>query len=149
MRRTLALLCIAAVLGVVTATSSTCGIGLIAGTTTWCWMPGLWLFAFPVATVFAVVLGFPAALLYRRLGLVRWWQFAVGGAVIAVPFWFEAALPFASPRWQQSGFYDSLNYLGSGLFGGLWFWFLLRWRSKMPFNPTVERDAPQAARPSP
>lgn len=150
MQRTLALLCLAAVLGVVTATTSTCGIGLVAGTTTWCWLPGLWLFAFPIAIAFALVLGFPMALLFRRLGLAHWWQFAIGGTSIAIPFWLEAALPFASARWEQSGFYDSLNYLGSGVFSGLWFWWLYQRPRPMPSNHTVEGDARKSgSRPSP
>ena len=146
MLRILGLSCLAAILGVVTATSSTCGVGLASGTDTWCGLQWVWLVGFPTAIAFALVVGFPAALLYRKLGLTRWWQFLAGGALIATPYWFAMAEPFTSVRWQQSGFFDSLNYLGSGALAGIWFWWLSH---RAPSNPAVKRDAPQAARPLP
>ncbi|MET3918553.1 hypothetical protein ABID97_005384 [Variovorax sp. OAS795] len=61
----------------------------------------------------------------KRWNLKRWWQFALGGLLLAVPFWNELAVPFDSVRWAQSGLFDSLNYLGSGAVGGLVFWLLV------------------------
>ena len=44
--------------------------------------------------------------------------------MFAVPFWYSLAQPFESARWVQSGFFDSINYLGSGVLAGLAFWWL-------------------------
>lgn len=77
-----------------------------------------------MAILCALVLGLPAYAAMRRWNLDRWWQFTLGGFVLAVPFWNELAQPFGSVRWAQSGFFDSLNYLGSGAVGGLVFWLL-------------------------
>ncbi|MDO9334181.1 MAG: hypothetical protein Q7T57_06650, partial [Dehalococcoidales bacterium] len=74
--------------------------------------------------VSAVILGLPAHLAFRRLGLRSWWQFMLGGLIFAVPVWYSLAEPFESPRWIQSGFFDSLNYLGSGAIAGFAFWWL-------------------------
>ena len=146
MLRTLGILCIAAVFGVMAATTSACVIGLATGTNTWCGLPLIWFVGFPVAIVFAIVLGLPAALIFRKFHLTRWWQFSIGGALIAGPFWLDLAQPFASARWQQSGFFDSLIYLGSGTLAGLFFWWLsAKLRPKLS-NPAVNTDAPQAAR---
>ena len=127
--------CLAAILGVVTATGSACGIGLASGTDTWCWLGWVWLIAFPTAIAFALFIGLAAALLYRKLGLTHWWQFLIGGTLIAIPYWLAMAEPFASVRWEQSGFFDSLNYLGSGALGGIWFWWLSR---RAPSNPALQ-----------
>ena len=74
--------------------------------------------------MFAVLLGLPASLLFQKVGFRRWWQFALGGVAFAVPYWYSLAEPFSSPRWAEVGFFDSLNYLGSGLAGGIAFWWL-------------------------
>ena len=124
MLRVIGLLCLAAVIGVAIATAGTCGVGLLTGTSTWCGLPLYWLFGFPPAIAFAVALGFPAYLVFRRLGLRSWWQFTLGGLLSAVPFWYSLAQPFESARWVQSGLFDSLNYLGSGALAGLVFWWL-------------------------
>ena len=122
MLRTIGTLCIAAMLGVVGASSTTCGIGLLSGISTWCGFPLVWLVGFPLAIVTSVVLGFPALIIFRKLGFSQWWQFIIGGLLLAVPVWYELAQPFTSTRWLHAGFFDSLNYLGSGMFGGLAFW---------------------------
>jgi hypothetical protein len=124
MLRVLALLAFAAVLGVVAATSSACAIGLSQGTSTWCGFPLVWPIGIVFAVPVAVVLGLPADALYRKFGLRRWWQFVLGGAVLALPLWYSLAEPFSSPRWQLNGAFDTLNYVGSGVFGGLAYWWL-------------------------
>lgn len=124
MLRIIGLLCLAAIIGVTVATASTCGVGLLDGTGTWCGLPLYWLFGFPPAAACAVGLGLPAYLVFRRFGLLSWWNFMLGGLLIAVPFWYLLAQPFESARWVQSGFFDSLNYLGSGALAGLAFWWL-------------------------
>ena len=119
MLRAVLLLAIAAVIGVVAATSGACAVGLATGTSTWCSFPLVWpigiIFAVPVAILFGV----PTDLLYRKAGLRRWWQFVVGGSLLAVPLWCALAQPFTSARWQTSGLFDSLNYIGSGAIAGL------------------------------
>jgi len=122
------LLCIAAVAGVIAATSLTCAVGLATGTDTWCSMLTP-LVGTPIAIACALVAGLPAYLLFRSLRLSQWWQFALGGALIALPLWYEFATPFNSARWAHAGAFDTLNYLGSGLLAGLAFYLLLRvWR---------------------
>jgi hypothetical protein len=130
MLRVMLLLALAAVIGVVGATSSACVIGLSSGTGTWCGFVLVW----PIGIIFAVpvalLLGAPADLLYRKAGLRRWWQFVLGGSLLSLPLWYELAQPFASARWQASGLFDSLNYIGSGALGGLAYWWLSIRRAK-------------------
>jgi hypothetical protein len=124
MRHVLLLLTLASVIGVVGATSSACVLGLASGTSTWC---GFWL-VWPIGVIYAipvaVLFGVPAEFLYRRAGFQRWWQFVLGGVVLSLPLWYQMAQPFVSVRWQQSGFFDSLNYLGSGAIGSFAYWWL-------------------------
>lgn len=124
MLRTIGLICLAAVLGVTIATAGTCAVGLATGSGTWCGLPLYWFIGFPSAILVAVVLGLPAHLLFKHVGLWSWGWFVVGDLLFAVPVWHSLAQPFDSPRWAQSGFFDSLNYLGSGAIGGLVFWWL-------------------------
>ena len=119
------LLALAALLGLATATVSACGVGLLLGTDTWC-SPLAFFFGAPFALTAALLGGAPLCFVFRRLHLVRPWQFALGGLLCALPFWYLLATPFSSPRWHHAGGFDSLNYLGSGVFGGLFFWLLLR-----------------------
>jgi hypothetical protein len=139
MNRAFAIMCIAAVLGVVAATSSTCAVGLLSGTGIWCGLPFVWIFGVPMAVVSALVLGIPLLILFRKFQLTQWWQYTTGGALASIPLWYYFAQPFSSPRWQASGFFDSLNYLGTGMFAGLFFWLLLR-KCKDPLlsNKTIE-----------
>ena len=122
--RTMLMLGIAAVIGVTVATSATCGVGLAHGTGTWCALPLAWLIGFPFAIIAALVFGLPVAFLFWKLRLTRCWQSGTAGFMCAIPFWIELATPFTSVRWAQSGFYDSLNYLGSGLAGGVAYWWI-------------------------
>jgi len=124
MLRTVTLLCIAAVLGVVGATTSTCLVGLTQGTTTWCGLPLAWPIGVAFAVPVALVLGIPADFAFRRAGLRQWWLFPIGGALLSLPVWYEFAQPFDSPRWQASGLFDTLNYVGTGALAGFAFWWL-------------------------
>jgi hypothetical protein len=74
------------------------------------------------AIIAALIGGLPLWFLFGRLGLKRHWQYVLGGTLCALPFWYELAQPFDSARWHAAGGYDSLTYLGSGAFGGLFFW---------------------------
>jgi hypothetical protein len=112
----------AALIGVTGATSVTCGVGLFHGTGTWCALPLIWFIGFPFAIIVAIIFGLPVAFLFWKFRLTHWWQFGMAGLICALPMWRELAEPFTSVRWQQSGLYDSLNYLGSGLGGGLAYW---------------------------
>jgi hypothetical protein len=135
-------LCLAAAIGVVGATASTCGVGLISGTSTWCGLPLYWLIGIPTAVFFALVLGLPFHFAFEKLGLRRWWQYALGGLVLALPFWYSLAQPFSSARWLASGFFDSLNYLGSGTLAGIAFWWLaIRQSNSVHPSPSFNPDA--------
>lgn len=124
--RTTSMLGFAAVIGVTAATFTTCGVGLAHGTGTWCALPLFWLIGFPMAIVAALIFGLPLALIFWKLRLTPWWQFGIAGVVSAIPMWIELSQPFTSVRWAQSGLYDSLNYLGSGLAGGIAYWWISR-----------------------
>jgi hypothetical protein len=131
----LSMLAVAAVMGVMAATSLTCGVGLFNGTATWCGLPLAWFIGFPFAIATSLVFGVPLTLIFLKFGLKRWWQFALVGLLAALPLWLDLAQPFASARWQKSGFYDSLNYLGSGCAAGLAYWWI--WKK---FGVRKEQD---------
>jgi hypothetical protein len=124
---TASMLALAAVLGVALAVTLSCGIGIALGTNTWC-SPLIWFVGSQIGIVVALVIGLPLHAFFRRRHLVQWWQFALAGVVAALPVWYLLAAPFTSARWHQSGAFDSLNYLGSGAFGGFIFW----WFSRLP-----------------
>ena len=126
MLRIALLLALASIIGVVGATSSACAVGLVQGTGTWCGFYLVWPIGIILALPIALLFGLPVDLLFRKAGLRRWWQFVAAGSLLALPLWYELALPFSSPRWQQSGFFDSLNYIGSGAIAGLAYWWLMR-----------------------
>jgi hypothetical protein len=130
MLRLVGLLSLAAVIGVTIATAGTCGVGLTVGTNTWCGLPLYWIVGFPPAIATSVVLGLPAYFIFKRYRIHSALVFALGGLLFAVPLWYFFAQPFDSPRWQQSGLFDSLNYLGSGFLGGFAFWLCVRRESK-------------------
>jgi hypothetical protein len=117
----------AALLGVAAATLSTCILGLFLGTDTWC-SPLGFLFGAPFGLVAALVGGLPLWFVFRRLNFTKHWQFALGGLLCALPIWYQLASPFNSARWHHAGGFDSLNYLGSGVLGGMFFWLLLKSR---------------------
>ena len=143
--RTASMLGFAAIIGIVIATTTTCGVGLAHGTGTWCGLPFAWFIGIPVATVVALIFGLPLAFLFRKLRLTRWWQFGITGFLCAIPAWVELAQPFASVRWAQSGLYDSLNYLGSGLAGGLAYWRICK---KVGIRSSNDEMAGQSSRPA-
>ena len=116
---------LAAVVGVAAAVLSSCGIGLVLATGTGC-SPLAWFVGSLIAIVVAIFGGLPLWLLFRRLGFRRHWQFVLGGVLCALPVWYLLAGPFDSARWQHAGVFDTLNYLGSGAFGGFFFWLFSR-----------------------
>jgi hypothetical protein len=118
------LLAASAAMGTMAATSVTCGVGLINGTDTWCGVGYFWILAVPISIVVAWITGALLLLPFNKLKLKAWWHYAVAGLIAAVPVWMSFAQPFSSLRWQQSGPYDSLNYLGTGLISSVLFWLL-------------------------
>jgi len=116
------LLALAALLGVGAATSTSCVVGLALGTGSWCswltWFVGV-VFAVPIA----LVIGLPLQIIFERWQFHKAWQYVVAGTLCAAPVWYFLAVPF-STRWEHAGGFDSLNYLGSGAFGGLCYWIL-------------------------
>ena len=120
--RTIFMLGGAAIIGVTGATSATCGAGLLHGTGTFCDFPLIWFIGFPFAITIAIILGLPGVIFFRKFHLTKWWHFGIAGLICSVPLWWVLAQPFTSARWAHAGFYDSLNYLGSGFGGGLAYW---------------------------
>jgi hypothetical protein len=118
------LLSASAAMGVMVATAGTCGVGLVMGTGAWCALPLYWIVGFPIAIIPAILFGYPMHSLFNYCGLRQWWHFAFGGLIMALPFWSALALPLESPRWAIAGFYDTLNYLGTGAVAGFTFWWL-------------------------
>src|SRR4051812_13432096 len=119
---TILFLAIAAIIGVIAATTTTCLIGLLTGTSTWCGFIYVWPIGIVLAVPIAIILSYPIHLIFKKLNFQKWWQFAIGGLILALPIWAILAQPFTSARWQSSGFFDSLNYLGSGIAAGLIYW---------------------------
>jgi hypothetical protein len=119
------ILVLAAILGVAAGVGSTCGIGLSIGTSTWC-SPLAWFVGSLIAVPASLLGGLPLWLLFQRLGFRHHWQFVLGGTLCALPVWYLLASPFEPERWYHAGGFDSLNYLGSGAFGGYFFWVLSR-----------------------
>ncbi len=118
------MLAVCAAAGAMSATTFTCAVGLANGTDTWCGVGYFWLAAIPLAIVIAWVAGAELLWPFTRLKLNAWWHYALAGGIAALPVWGLLAQPFTSVRWQQSGFYDSLNYLGTGVASAVLFWFL-------------------------
>jgi len=112
-------------LGVAGATTTSCAIGLSQGTNTWCGLVWLWPLGTLLAIPTALLIGVPAYFFMRTLGLARWWQYLLGGILVAAPLWVGLSQPFTSIRWQQSGLFDTINYLGSGALGAVAFWWLI------------------------
>lgn len=140
---TIICLTLSAAIGTMAATSFTCGVGLLRGTETWCGLGYIWIVAIPIAVAVALVLGTPLCLIFYWLRLKAWWQYTVAGVLVATPVWASLAQPFASARWQQSGFYDTLNYLGSGALSALAFHFLVPKvsRTRSPAQPGTQAKA--------
>lgn len=124
MNQSIKLLCLAATIGVITATAFTCGVGLFTGTGTWCGLHLYWVFGIPIAIFFALVFGLPTHFVFTKFNLRQSWQFILCGVIFALPFWYGLAQPFSSSRWLHAGIFDSLNYLGSGAAGGFTYWWL-------------------------
>ena len=95
----------------------------------WSGLPWMWIVGAIVAIPHAVVFGLPAFVAFRKYGLGRWWHYAIGGVLIAVPCWVLIAQPFDSARWRYAGGYDSVNILGTGLVAAILFWAMERKRS--------------------
>jgi hypothetical protein len=122
--RTVACLCLAAIFGVMSGTGTACAIGISAGTFTYCGFSLIWPVGFIIAVPFALVIGLPSDWLFRRYGWRRWWQFALAGVVIALPVWHQLTDSFNSLAWRDNGLFGTINLLGSGLAGGLIYWWL-------------------------
>jgi len=118
------LLAVSAAIGTMAATSATCGIGLLRGTDTWCGVGYVWFLGVPLSVVIAWLAGALLLFPFARLKLKAWWHYAIAGLLTAVPVWMLLVQPFASVRWQQSGTYDTLNYLGTGIASSVLFWLL-------------------------
>lgn len=134
---TMWMLAVAAIIGVATATVTTCGVGLVQGTGTWCGLHWTWLIGFPLAVIAAIIFGLPLEFLFRKWRITRWWQYGLTGFICAIPVWIQLAQPFTSFRWKHPGLYDSLNYLGSGVASGLAYWWICQKTSVI--NNGVER----------
>ena len=52
------------------------------------------------AILSAFVFGWPLSKLYKRVGFFKWWQYALGGAACALPFWVAWFYPFNTGHWE-------------------------------------------------
>lgn len=107
----------------------------------------LWPPAFIVALVHAVILGLPAYLIARRLGLIRWWVSLPGGFVVGALPYAVLALPWHAPppelvaahivppfTWQHYlAVAGGLGFLGMA--GGIAAWLVWRWLGGRPAGP--------------
>ena len=131
MQKKIALLFRSAIYGVIGTTVGLSAIDFVFfGQNTFGALPLFWIVGIPVALSVEVVFGMPLLYVYRRLGMRRWWQFVLGGVLLAGPFWYSFAQPFNSPRWVAYGGHDSFLYLGTGAIAALTYW----WYSKHVCN---------------
>ena len=118
---TLFCLGISAILGVLSASYSTCGIDILFFTPKTCDMEKILPFGIAIGVAFALLLGFPISRLFKKLKLFRWWQFVLGATLIATPFYIVVGEPLTA-SWSDSGHFFFILYLGSGAFSGLYYW---------------------------
>ena len=74
------------------------------------------------AVISGLLFGWPLSLIYRRFCLVRWWQFCVGGAICAFPFWVAWFYPFSSTHWEMYRVTNSMYFYGVGILAGYFYW---------------------------
>jgi hypothetical protein len=95
-----------------------------------------------VGSVFAVfsafIFGSPLSLLFRRFGLVRWWQYCMGGAVCAFPFWFAWFYPFNTGHWVAFRVSNSAYFYSVGVIAGFIYW----WCVVRPINKSKQQGRP-------
>jgi len=120
---TILFLVAAAALGVMSSTGLMCGFGHFYSPTTTCDLRLFWMFGIPIAVAFALLIGFPGTLLFKKFKLFRWWQFVLGATLIAVPFYIFMGEPFKLNRNWDDYEFDIFLYLGSGALSGLFYWF--------------------------
>jgi hypothetical protein len=118
------LLALCAGLGSMAATTLSCAVGLLNETDAWCGAGYIWIIAVPLAIGVAWLAGAVLLWPFAKMKLNAWWHYVIAGLAVASPIWLLLAQPFTSVRWQQSGVYDSLNYLGTGAIAALLFWLL-------------------------
>ena len=125
-RAVLVLIClaIAGAVGTMVATAFTCGVGLLKGTHAWCGLQYIWLAAVPLSVLVALLAGPVLHVLFQRFRIQAYWQYALAGGIASLPLWVVLAQPFESVRWRQSGLYDTLNYVGTGLLAAVFYRFL-------------------------
>jgi hypothetical protein len=90
------------------------------------------------AVISALLFGWPLSLIYRRFRFVKWWQFSIGGAICAFPFWVAWFYPFNSTHWEMHRVGSSAYFYGVGIISGYFYWhFVVRAK---PTNISVKSD---------
>lgn len=90
------------------------------------------------AVISALLFGWPLSLIYRRFRFVKWWQFSIGGAIGAFPFWVAWFYPFNSTHWEMHRVGSSVYFYGVGIVSGYFYWrFVVRAK---PTNISVKSD---------
>ena len=87
----------------------------------------------------ALLFDWPLSLIYSRLGLASWWQFCIGGAICALPFWIGWFYPFDTGHWEAYRVSNSLYFLSVGVLGGYFYWWLVV--RPQPTNKSSKKDA--------
>ena len=96
-----------------------------------------------VAIVSAFLIGWPLSLLFRRLGLMGWWQYCIGGAVCAFPFWFAWFYPFNTGHWYAYRASNSTYFYSVGAIAGfIYWWYVVRPINKYGLGTALQRPKP-------
>jgi len=95
-----------------------------------------------VGSVFAIIsaflFGWPLSVLYRRLDFTLWWQYSIGGAICAFPFWFIWFYPFDTGHWEAYRLSNSAYFYSVGIFAGYIYW----WCVVRPINKSKQEGRP-------
>lgn len=91
-----------------------------------------------LAVFSAFLFGWPLSLLFQRLGFIRWWQYCVGGAICAFPFWFAWFYPFNNGHWEAYRVSNSAYFYSVGVIAGFIYW----WCVVRPINKSNQQGRP-------
>jgi len=76
-------LILAATIGVMVGTGAPCGLGLLTEERQYCGVFYFWILGIPLASLAALILGFPLQALFTYFKLNRWWHYLTAGAAVA------------------------------------------------------------------
>lgn len=100
-----------------------------------------------IGMIIATFLGWPLFQAYKFFGMYRAWQFAIGGALCALPFWALWFYPFNSNHWATYRYVNSFYFFSVGIFSAIAFWYFVirKMYTNNQLNTDSGTDAPPPA----